>query len=53
MLLQASVTALAFAAVSLAQGTTHIPVVGVPVASGAAVPLRQNINDLVKSGPQW
>ncbi|KAL6872986.1 hypothetical protein J3F83DRAFT_731646 [Trichoderma novae-zelandiae] len=53
LLLQASVSALALAAISLAQGTTHIPVTGVPVSSGAAVPLRQNINDLVKSGPQW
>ncbi|KAK1241362.1 hypothetical protein MKX08_001336 [Trichoderma sp. CBMAI-0020] len=53
MMLQASVSVLALAAVSLAQGTAHIPVTGVPVSSGSAVPLRQNINDLVKSGPQW
>ncbi|GFP57945.1 polyphenol oxidase 1 [Trichoderma asperellum] len=53
MLLQASVWALALATVSVAQGTAHIPVTGVPVSSGSAVPLRQNINDLVKSGPQW
>ncbi|EGR51436.1 uncharacterized protein TRIREDRAFT_45445 [Trichoderma reesei QM6a] len=53
MLLSASLSALALATVSLAQGTTHIPVTGVPVSPGAAVPLRQNINDLAKSGPQW
>ncbi|PTB66919.1 Di-copper centre-containing protein [Trichoderma citrinoviride] len=53
MRLQTSLSVLALATVSLAQGTTHIPVTGVPVAAGAAVPLRQNINDLVNSGPQW
>ncbi|KAG5943650.1 hypothetical protein E4U60_006532 [Claviceps pazoutovae] len=54
MILNTVAGLLAIGLAPMAVTAAHFPVTGVPVAAGADVPARLNVNDLYsKGGPQW
>lgn len=54
MLLRLSLTVWLLAALATLGAAQNVPVTGVKVAAGSAVPIRKNINTLYsQGGPQW